>query len=115
MSTTPQPHAADAPDYFAARDERLGAARPTDCAVCRAPLPPGNRYLCAACVADSASQAQRILDALEQGPHQRASGAGPDEVAPGTADGDEYADCPACGMRLDASGRCAGCVTTVRR
>ncbi len=114
MSDVRKPTAADERDYFIARDERLGAARATDCAVCQAPLPDGNRYLCATCVADSAERAQVVLTSLRpRSPTERPAESA-DEVS-ASADADEYVDCPTCGMRLDASGRCAGCVTTVRR
>jgi hypothetical protein len=84
----------------------------TDCAACHAPLPDGHRYVCAACAEDSARRAEAILRAL-RGPSGDTALAAADADA---ADADEdLMDCPTCGMPLDASGRCAGCVTTVRR
>jgi hypothetical protein len=84
----------------------------TDCAICHAALPDGYRYVCATCAADSARRAEAILGAL-QGPNDDARLAAAPADAP-EAD-DDLMDCPTCGMALDASGRCAGCVTTVRR
>ncbi|HLI29052.1 MAG TPA: hypothetical protein VKZ60_18445 [Chloroflexota bacterium] len=95
--------------------EQSGAGAPpapeTACALCRAPLPPGHRYLCAACVAASERVATAILA------RTTAPTIGPGDAAvPEPAASDEEPDtCPTCGMRLDPSGRCAGCVTTVRR
>jgi hypothetical protein len=115
MATTPKPARADDPDSFQARDERLGAARGTDCAACHAPLPAGNRYLCAACVAESAGRARAILDSIQVGGNEATGAEGVAAVAPDSVDADDSTACPTCGMRLDASGRCAVCVTTVRR
>jgi hypothetical protein len=114
MSDTRTPTATDEQDYFIARDQRLGTARATDCAACRAPLPDGNRYLCTSCVADSAKRAELVLASLQPRPTMGEAAESP-EAGSTAADPDEYAECPTCGMRLDPSGRCAGCVTTVRR
>ncbi len=84
----------------------------TDCAICHDPLPDGHRYVCAACAADSARRAEATLAALH-GPSADERLAAPLADAP--EGDDELMDCPTCGMPLDASGRCAGCVTTVRR
>jgi len=112
MASDGKPARADEDDYFLARDARLGAARATTCATCQAPLPEGHRYLCAACVEDSAQRAQALLASLQTpASAEPASGAAADQVP----DADDYAECPNCGMTLDASGRCAFCVTTVRR
>ena len=114
MATTRKPTPADENDYFVARDERLGAARATDCAACHAPLPDGNRYLCEACVADSGERARALLEGLPGagGAPSAATPAADDSLA---SDADDALDCPNCGMRLDPSGRCGGCVTTIRR
>jgi hypothetical protein len=84
----------------------------TDCALCHAALPEGYRYVCAACAADSARRAEAILRTL-QGPSDEVRSA----TAPTDAQeaDDDPMECPTCGMALDASGRCAGCVMTVRR
>lgn len=83
----------------------------TDCARCGAPLPAGHRYLCAACVAESERTAAAIL--ARTAPPTAADAATAPEPAP--PDSDDPDSCPTCGMRLDPSGRCAGCVATVRR
>lgn len=83
----------------------------TDCALCGASLPAGHRYLCVACVAESERAAAAIL-ARTAAPTAPAEEAAPE---PALADADDSDSCPTCGMRLDPSGRCAGCVTTVRR
>jgi len=75
-------------------------------------LPEGHRYLCAACVEDSARRAQTLLASLQTPAPAAPTGAAAVDQAP---DADDYAECPNCGMTLDASGRCAFCVTTVRR
>jgi hypothetical protein len=98
-------------DYFLARDARLGAARATDCATCQAPLPEGHRYVCAACAEDSARRATTLLASLQTSTTAEPTAALAVDQAP---EGDDDA-CPNCGMTLDASGRCAGCVTTIRR
>jgi hypothetical protein len=84
----------------------------TDCAACHAPLPEGHRYVCAACAEDSARRAAAILAAL-RAPNDDPAPAAVQADAPDVVD--DVMDCPTCGMPLDASGRCAGCVTTVRR
>jgi hypothetical protein len=112
MASDRKPTRADEDDYFLARDARLGAARATTCAACQTPLPEGHRYLCAACVEDSARRAQTLLASLQTPATAEPASAAAVDQAP---DADEYAECPTCGMTLDASGRCAVCVTTVRR
>jgi hypothetical protein len=112
MASDRKPTHADADDYFLARDARLGAARATTCAACQAPLPEGHRYLCVACVEDSERRAQTLLATLQAPPTTEPASAAAADQPP---DADEYAECPNCGMTLDASGRCAVCVTTVRR
>ena len=114
MATTRKSAPADDPDSFPRRDERLAATPATDCAVCHAPLPAGHRYLCAACVEESAGRARATLESL-QAAGTRAPAAGAAAIVSDAVDVDDPGECPACGMRLDASGRCAGCVTTVRR
>jgi hypothetical protein len=112
MATPRKAAPADDPAAFASS---TGAAVPTtftDCAACHAPLPPGHRYLCAACVADSAERARALLSLVAAGPPVAVEA--PAE-SPDLAESDEVAECPTCGMALDASGRCAVCVTTVRR
>lgn len=101
---------ADASDASHARGNRP-AQHFTDCALCQAPLPDGNRYVCAACAADSARRAEAALATLHGGAETAA------EVIPpeAAAEEDDPMACPTCGMRLDPSGRCAACVTTVRR
>ena len=113
MATTRKPTRADDYDYALGRDEGLGTARPTDCAACHAPLPPEIRYLCAACVAESARRAETLLASLGRGAPGRPAASRAD--SPEGDEVDELMVCPTCGMGLDDSGRCAGCVTTVRR
>jgi hypothetical protein len=109
MATTRKGTPADDPESYSARGGETAVA--TDCAACGAPLPAGNRYLCGACVEESGRRAQALLAELRGA---RKAGPAPEaEVA--AADEDDPMACPTCGMRLDASGRCAGCVTTVRR
>ncbi|MBX5493186.1 MAG: hypothetical protein IRZ14_18705 [Chloroflexi bacterium] len=84
----------------------------SDCALCQAPLPAGHRYLCAACVAASARTAAAILAGIAAPAALPPAEALPESL---TNEPDDPDTCPTCGMRLDASGRCAGCVTTVRR
>jgi hypothetical protein len=84
----------------------------TDCAACHAPLPEGHRYLCAACVADSEQRAQAVVATLSVEAGDDAVEAA--DVTSDVGDTDELS-CPNCGMPLDASGRCAGCVITVGR
>ena len=105
MATTRKAVSADDPDSL-----RTGGAvaAATDCAACGAPLPEGHRYVCVACMHDSARRAQAILDALHGSP---TAGAPTDD----SPDEEDDMACPNCGMRLDPSGRCAGCVTTIRR
>lgn len=111
MATTRKATASDDPDAF--QPSGGAALEPgTDCAACHAPLPGGHRYVCAACAEDSGRRAEAILATLKA----------PSDDAPLLADlaaamdtDDDPMDCPTCGMALDASGRCAGCVTTVRR
>jgi hypothetical protein len=111
MATTRKAASADDLDAFQQSSAAVDAA--TDCAFCHAPLPEGHRYVCGPCAEESAQRAQAILAALQAAPD--------DGARPGTpADALELAEddpmeCPTCGMALDASGRCAGCVTTVRR
>jgi len=95
------------------RKDKLTVTSWTDCALCGGALPEGNRYLCAACAAENAAQAAAMLAAIQVDPPKTSA----TESAVGIeADIDEDAmACPVCGMRLDDSGRCAGCVTTVRR
>jgi predicted RNA-binding Zn-ribbon protein involved in translation (DUF1610 family) len=112
MASDRKPIGPDEDDYFLARDARLGAARATTCAACQVPLPEGHRYLCAACVEESARRAQTLLASLQTPAPAAPTGAAAVDQAP---DADDYAECPNCGMTLDASGRCAFCVTTVRR
>jgi predicted RNA-binding Zn-ribbon protein involved in translation (DUF1610 family) len=112
MATTRKAAPADDLDAF---QQHGGAAADsgTDCAACHAPLPEGHRYVCAACAEDSARRAQTILAALH-GPSDDALTAAQLTDLPDAAD-DDPMECPNCGMALDASGRCAGCVTTLRR
>ena len=114
MATTRKPTGADNQEYSAPRGERPSGAKATDCTICQAPLPDGNQYLCTPCAADSAARAQAILDRLYAGQVDSAEEA-PLADAPDTVDDEELMACPTCGMALDDSGRCAGCVTTVRR
>jgi hypothetical protein len=100
-------------DELASGREHSGAPA-TDCAACHAPLPEGHRYLCASCVEDSGQRARATLARLS-GPSQPANEDEATAVAGARSDEDELTTCPNCGMALDASGRCAGCVTTVRR
>jgi hypothetical protein len=111
MATTRKATAADDLDAFQQSSSAVDVA--TDCAVCHAPLPDGHRYVCAACAEDSARRAQAILASL----HAPSEGAASRGLAADTPDlgEDDPLECPTCGMPLDASGRCAGCVTTVRR
>ena len=111
MATTRKAAPADDLDAFQQSDSAVDAA--TDCAICLAPLPEGHRYVCAACAAESARRAQAILAGL-QGPLDGAASGSPAADALELAE-DDPMECPTCGMPLDASGRCAGCVTTVRR
>ena len=106
MATTRKGASADDPDSL-----RTGGAVTvaTDCAACGAPLPAGHRYVCLACAEDSARRARAILAALHGSP----SAAAPATDSP--IEEDDPMACPTCGMRLDPSGRCAGCVTTIRR
>ena len=113
MATSPRAarEGADAPP---SRKDKLTVTSWTDCALCGGVLPTGNRYLCAACVAENAAQAAAMLAAVQAGPPVTAKAA--ESAVSIEVDVDEDAmACPACGMRLDDSGRCAGCVTTVRR
>jgi hypothetical protein len=105
MATTRKGVAADDPESLRTGGPVTVA---TDCAACGAPLPEGHRYVCMACAEDSARRAGEILAALQGSPSATAPAADP------IAEDDPMA-CPTCGMRLDESGRCAGCVTTVRR
>jgi hypothetical protein len=111
MATTRKAKEADDLDAF---QQGGGAALDpgTDCAACHAPLPDGHRYVCAACVEDSERRAQAVLASLKAPSDDATLLADLSEVM--DAD-DDLMDCPTCGMALDASGRCAGCVTTVRR
>ena len=111
MATTRKAAAADDLDAF----QQSGGAvldPGTDCAACHAPLTDGYRYVCQACAEDSARRAQTILAALKA-PGDDASLLA--DLAEVMDTDDDLMDCPTCGMALDASGRCAGCVTTVRR
>jgi hypothetical protein len=112
MATTRKAASADDLDAFQQSSAAVDAA--TDCAVCHAPLPEGHRYVCTACADESARRAQAILAALHGLPDDAAS-RGAVAAASELGDDDDPMDCPTCGMALDASGRCAGCVTTVRR
>ena len=111
MATTRKGTPADDPESYSARGGEAGAAA-TDCAACGAPLPPGNRYLCEACVAESERRAQAIWDGLQA---PQAVGPAPEVGDAAAVEEEDLMACPTCGMRLDPSGRCAGCVTTVRR
>jgi hypothetical protein len=111
MATTRKAVSADDADSYSARGGEA-AVQATDCAACGAPLPAGHRYLCAACVEDSARRARAILAALR--PSEQPTAATAPDTAP-ALDEDDPTRCPTCGMLLDASGRCAGCVATVRR
>ena len=110
MATTRKGAPADDADAFRQGGAALDPG--TDCAACHAPLPEGHRYVCAACAEDSARRAQAVLNAIRH--------PDPGDTTPVLAEAPESGDddlmeCPTCGMPLDASGRCAGCVTTVRR
>ncbi|HLH26994.1 MAG TPA: hypothetical protein VK066_31100 [Chloroflexota bacterium] len=109
MATTRKAVAADDLDAFQQGAAAVDAG--TDCAACHAPLPEGHRYVCTACAEDSARRADAILAAL-QAPSADLT---PIADLADVSEDDELMDCPTCGMPLDASGRCAGCVTTVRR
>src|SRR5438309_6203622 len=112
MATTRKNAPADDPDAFqSGAGASLDAG--TDCAACHAPLPDGYRYVCADCAADSQRRADAILGSLRDRGDGIAGGRAIDET-PELAE-DDPMECPTCGMPLDASGRCAGCVTTVRR
>ena len=113
MATTRKAAPADDPGSYSARDAGPVAVG-TDCAICHAPLPDDHRYLCAACVAESAERARAILEGVEAR-RRDAPTASAAPGAPEVGEADEAAECPTCGMALDASGRCAVCVTTVRR
>ena len=112
MATTRKNAPADDLDAF---QRGVGATLDpgTDCAACHAPLPEGNRYVCAACGEDSQRRAEAILAGLRD-PAAEATGGRPQDDTPEMAEEDPM-ECPTCGMPLDVSGRCAGCVTTVRR
>jgi hypothetical protein len=115
MPSTPRAAGADDPDAFRSSNGRASATQWTDCAACQAPLPEGHRYVCAACAAESARRAEALLADLRA---RRDGTAEPEAVldaVPEPAEPDDPLACPTCGMRLDDSGRCAGCVTTVRR
>ncbi|HEY7067337.1 MAG TPA: hypothetical protein VII06_38110 [Chloroflexota bacterium] len=112
MATLRKSAPADDPDAFqSGAGASLDAG--TDCAVCHAPLPEGHRYVCAACAEDSRRRAEAILGGLRD-PDGHAAAGRPMGDTPELAE-DDPMECPTCGMPLDASGRCAGCVTTVRR
>jgi len=111
MATTRRSTRADSPDYVPEREAHAAGPQPTDCAACHAPLPPDHRYLCAACVEDSARRAEEMR--ARRAAEYRAPVAAPE--TPDTMESDDPNACPNCGMALDASGRCAGCVTTIRR
>ena len=114
MATARRSGPADDPDAFSSLGASAVPTDWTDCAACGAPLPPGHRYVCAACAADSA---ERALALLVRADDRR--GDGPTGVgvlsSPDLAEEADPMECPTCGMTLDASGRCAVCVTTTRR
>jgi len=98
-------------DAASPRRERAASPPATDCAVCSGPLPAEHRYLCATCVADSEQRAGKILSSLTF----NESDASKRELATANVEVDEIMECPKCSGPLDAGGRCAMCVTTVRR
>jgi hypothetical protein len=112
MATTRSSAGAHGDELGPSREE-IGAPA-TDCAVCHAPLPEGHRYLCAGCVEDSVQRARVTLAGLP-GPSNAENEGEAMGIAGAPTDEDELTACPNCGMALDASGRCAGCVTTTRR
>lgn len=111
MATTPKGARVDEADAAATRNQQGGAVAATECALCQALLPAGHRYLCAACAAESAERAATILARLSA-PASAPPAADLGHAAP---EAEDPMACPTCGMPLDPSGRCAGCVTTVRR
>lgn len=111
MATPRKSAAADDLDAFQQGSATVEA--PTDCAICHDALPDGHRYVCKTCADESADRAGAILAALHVA-HDAAGSAHLMDDAPELAE-DDPMECPTCGMALDASGRCASCVTTVRR